>query len=114
MDEKSLQKLAMITTIVGLLILFFYAQEVNLNVVNQIDDLPSSENVRIQGVITKLTQKEKVYFLTVEGQKPEIMDVILFPDKEIYLKEGSFVDVSGTVEEYNGKKEVIAEEIVMR
>jgi len=114
MDEKSLQKIAIITVVIGLLVLFFYAQEVKLDIVPQIDNLPSSEDARIQGIITKLTKKDTVYFLTVEGQRPETMDVVLFPDQDIYLQEGSFVDIQGTVEEYNGKKELIAEEIVMK
>lgn len=114
MDEKTIQKVAIITTVLGLLVLFFYAQDVKLDVVDQIDNLPSSEDVRIQGVITKLTKKDTVYFLTVEGQRPEIMDVVLFPDRDIYLQEGNFVYVQGTVEEYNGKKEIIAEEIAIK
>ena len=41
------------------------------------------------------------------------MDVVVFNDEEIYLKKGDYVEISGEVEEYKGKKEIIASEITI-
>jgi len=38
----------------------------------------------------------------------------LFKDSEIFLEEGDYVEVTGTVEDYNGKKEVIANKVVKK
>lgn len=113
MQEDSVKKIAIIVTILGLLFLFIYAEEVELQKVETIDNIPVEENVKISGKISKLVKNNNTYFLVIEGKKIEMMDIILFPKEEIYLKEGQFVEVEGVVEEYLGKKEIIASRIVV-
>ena len=48
------------------------------------------------------------------GERIETMDVVVFPEEEIFLTEGAYVKISGMVEEYQGKKELIASKIVMK
>ena len=50
----------------------------------------------------------------MESERVEKNNIILFPDQEIFLKEGDSVEISGTVEEYNNQKEVIGNKVVLK
>jgi aspartyl/asparaginyl-tRNA synthetase len=114
MEEKQLVKISLIVTIVGLLILLFFADSFELTAINKIDDVENEQEVKLLGKITKLTKLDKVIFIELEGEQVVKSDVILFPDSEIYLQEGNYVEITGTIEEYNNKKEVIANEIILK
>jgi len=88
--------------------------EVELERIQSLEDVPLDEEVKIAGMVTKLTKKDKVVFLTVEGLKTETMDIIFFPKEDIFINLGDHVTVEGTVEEYQGKKEVVGNKLVVR
>ncbi len=114
MQEKQLIKTSLIVASVGLLILLFFADSFELVAINNIENIENEQEVKLQGVITRLTQLEKVVFIELEGEQIVKSDVILFPDEDLYLQEGNYVEITGTIEEYNNKKEVIANEIVLK
>ncbi len=114
MQEKTLYQISLFLTLLGLLILLFYAENVELDAITHLDEVKSSEAVKLQGKITQLTAKDKALFLKVEGEKTVTTDVIVFDDEELFLQEGDWVNIYGTTEEYNGKKEVIASKVVKR
>jgi aspartyl/asparaginyl-tRNA synthetase len=114
MQEKQLIKISLIVASVGLLILLFFAEGFELVAINNIENIENEQEVKLQGVITRLTQSDKVVFIELEGEQIVKSDVILFPDEEIYLQEGNYVEITGTIEEYNNKKELIANEIVLK
>ncbi len=114
MEEKAIFKLSVIMIVLGMILLFFYAQELNLKVVESLELSSAEETIKIEGIVERLTKTNKTYFLQITGYKPETMDILLFPKSALYLKEGDYVEVQGQVEEYQGKKEVIADEIKIR
>ena len=114
MDEKIIFKISLIIVIFGLVFLTFYSDGLELKSVERIDSALPEQEIKLKGVINKLTTTEKVSFIELEGQKVEKTKVILFPDEEIYLKQGDYVELSGTVEEYQGEKEVIANKVVVK
>ena len=65
----------------------------------------------MEGLISKLVKKETAYFITLDGIRRETTEVILFPEEDVYLKEGQVVSIQGTVQAYNGKNEIIASRI---
>jgi DNA/RNA endonuclease YhcR with UshA esterase domain len=114
MQEKTILKVSLIVILIGLSFLFFYAEELELQNVAEIDSIPAEEEVKMSGIISKVTNSEKVIFLKLEAEKKEYVDVLLFNEEEIFLKEGDYVEISGTTEEYQGKKEIIANKIVKK
>lgn len=114
MQEKTLIKLSLIVIVIGLLFLSLYAEEAEFNSVEKIDNIPSGEEVKIEGKVVKVRQVDKVLFLTVDGQRTEKIDIVAFPDEDIFIKENSIIEVIGKTEEYNGKKEIIANSIVLK
>lgn len=114
MEEKTLFKIALLITVIGLAFLFFYAEEFSVRSVETIDNIPNEEEVQMEGVIKRLTKADKVFFLELEGQRVEKTAVILFNDQDVFLHEGDYVEIFGSVEDYQGKKEIIASKIVVK
>ncbi|MBT4935261.1 hypothetical protein HOL21_04790 [Candidatus Woesearchaeota archaeon] len=114
LQEKMLIKVALAITLLGLTFLFFYADEFTIEIADRIDTIPAEEKVRIAGEVTRVSTHENVIFLEVEGKRTETMDIIVFNDEDLYVKKGHYVDIVGVVEDYKGKKEVIAERVEVK
>ena len=114
MQEKTVQKIALIVLIVGLGFLFLYAEELELHTITSIDTIPIEEEVKLGGTITQIRQHEKVSFIQIEGKRVEMIDVLVFEEPNLFLKVGDYVEIEGSVEEYKGKKEVIGNTVVVR
>ena len=114
MQEKTLVRLALIITLLGLSFLFVYTQNLDLESTTDLENRIDSEKVAMRGTVKNLKVTDKAVFFELEGEKIVYTDVILFPDSSIYLREGDHVELTGQVEEYKGEKEVIAEKIVLR
>ena len=65
------------------------------------------EKIRINGVVKNVIEKDKVMLITIENSCSAL--VVSFDD--VSVKEGDNIEVVGTVKEYKGKTEVVAEEI---
>ncbi len=100
--------------LLGLAFLYFYAEEIRMPAPSPLQNLPPEEKVRVQGVITRLSQQEKVAFIELQGERIETMQVVLFADEDLYLQEGDYVEILGTRENYRGKPEVIASQITKK
>lgn len=114
MEEKMLLKISLVAIIVGFGFLFLYSEELDLKSIETLENIPNEETVKLSGKIVQLRETENAYFLKVEGSRIETTDVILFPEEKLFLKEGQFVEILGDTEEYKGKKEVIANKIVVK
>ena|SRR3989344_1508180 len=114
MQEKTLFRISVMVIIVGVIFLFFYSETLNLKPNPNLKEINSGEPVKLKGIISKITQKDKVAFIEMESERVEKNNIILFPDQEIFLKEGDSVEISGTVEEYNNQKEVIGNKVVLK
>ena len=114
MQEQTLFKIAIISTIMGLVFLFLYSQTIDLKQVGHLEDAFINEQVKINGIIEQITTTEKATFLKISGSKTDTFDIILFPEEEIELNKGDLVEITGKVEEYNGRKEIIASEVFLK
>ncbi len=114
MQEKTLVKLSLIITVLGLSFLFVYARLFDFEPTADVETSLSSEKVLMKGTVKNLQVTDKAVFFELEGEKIVQTDIILFPDSSIYLREDDHVELTGQVEEYKGEKEVIAEKIVLR
>lgn len=114
MEEKTISKVALITTIIGLLLLFFLSENSTSATTETIKDSSPQEKVNIEGLVTKVVNKNGAYFLDLDATRKEKMNIIVFPSEELFLKEGNIIALQGVVQEYKGEKEVIASKIVVK
>ncbi|MBS3097612.1 hypothetical protein J4209_02335 [Candidatus Woesearchaeota archaeon] len=113
MKEKTLLKIALICSVVGIAILYAVSLNISINekTIDEINKGDIGEKVKIKGVLTKVSDTENVVFLEIT--QAQNMDVIIFKDKGqiLNLTEGNYVEIIGKIEEYEGKREVIADRV---
>jgi DNA/RNA endonuclease YhcR with UshA esterase domain len=114
MRESTLVKVSIITALAGLAFLLLYAGKAELHPALPLDSREIEEKVLMKGSVTQLRSQDKVLFLQLEGERTDTVDIIAFPEEELFLQQGDYIEVAGTVEEYNGKREIIASKIVKR
>jgi len=113
MKEKTLLKIALSCSVVGLVVLFFISDNISVDTVDigKIEDEEIGKIVKITGLVIRVNNMEKVMFIQVGQETVEKVDVVLFKDYDFDLSEGSYVEIIGEIEEYKGKKEIIANRI---
>jgi len=116
MKEKTLFKLALTCSIIGLCVLFFISDNIVVKEIDvgKIDFDDIGKEVRVIGKIIRVSDTDKVMFLEVSQEKIEDVTVVLFKDEVVVLKEGDYVELIGTLDEYNGEINIIANAMKMR
>lgn len=112
MKEITLLKAAIITILAGFAILL-YSLSIQSASPSQKQDYSTSfpRQTIIRGTINDINLNDKTLFLTILGERIEPATVILFNSKKIELKEGDYVEITGTIESYNGKQEIVADRV---
>ena len=113
-SAKQLTRLVIITSFIGLAILFFYSGNLELDPISSLDGLREDSAVVIRGKVGRVTQLDKVAFMEVENEKIEETTVVLFTDRDVWLHQGDYVEILGTLEEYEGEMEVIGHSVKVK
>lgn len=114
MKEKTLLKISLLLVFLGLVLIYFYVDSFNFKAVESYQQLQPEEQVKLTGVVKRVTSTQNVTFLELAAQKEETVTVVLFNQEEVLLKEGDYVELVGTVEDYQGQREIIANEVVVK
>jgi DNA/RNA endonuclease YhcR with UshA esterase domain len=114
MEEKTLLKVSLIIGLVGILVLYFISSEIDLETITWTEGIEEEENIKIAGVVGRVSEGENVVFLEILNKRVENVKVVLFKEGGIVLSEGDYVEVQGTVEEWEGEKEIIGNKIVKK
>ena len=114
MKERHLIIISIMVLVLGLAFLVVYAEEADFIPVARLEEDQGKQYVRVTGTVQQLRAQDKVLFLQVDGERREMVNIILFPEEDIFLEEGNMVEIEGVVEEYEGKKEVVAHSIVIK
>jgi len=113
MQEKILLKIALITSLLGLSILYAISDNIEIKEkdIEKITIENKDEFVKLSGIVSNLVNSEKVMILEIT--QPQEITVVLFKNKNnsIDINEGNEVEIFGKVDEYNGKMEIIAERV---
>ncbi len=111
MKENTLLKIALVCSLAGLVALYFISAKIEIK-----DYKPSilnkdvGDDIVLKGAVAKISDRGNVVFIEVNQQSP--VTVVLFTDDDnLKLKNDDFVEVTGEVQEYNGKNEIIAQKI---
>jgi len=113
MKEKNLLKIALITSLLGLSILYLINDNIEIKEKNiekiTIDN--KDEFVKLTGIVNRIVDTEKVTIMEIT--QPQQITVVLFKDenKTMPIQEGNEVEVIGKVDEYEGKLEIIADRL---
>ena len=114
MKEKTLLKISLITSLVGILILLVILDKIDVSDsnINAINKTFLDKQVKIKGEITRITETPGLYIMNVKDNTGDI-DVIVFKEEKLELEKGNIIQIEGQVTEYQGKLEIIAKKIVI-
>ncbi len=112
MKDKTLLIIALICGAAGLIGLLIIMSTTRLEEINisKIDGTELDQKVRISGTVERITNTEKATF--VEISKKETITAVVF--EKVQLEKGANIEIIGTVDEYNGEKELLVEEIIKK
>jgi RecJ-like exonuclease len=112
MDDKRLIQFSLVIALLGLAALFVLAQEIDIGIVtvDTITDEFIGQRVAIQGNIVSVRSLDSMVLFDVQGLNSvgSILVVVFDP---LELSVGDAVLVSGTIKDYNGQLEVVAEKV---
>jgi len=113
MREKTLLKIALIISLLGLLGLYIISGNIEIKEKNieKITLENKDEFVKLRGIVNKVIDTEKVAIMEI--MQPQEITVVLFKneDKTIQIKDGNEVEVIGRVGEYEGKLQIVADRL---
>jgi len=114
MKEKTLLKIALITAMIGTCVLFFVSEKIEIDsaTIDKITSEYLEKDIKISGYVTKIQELDKVAYVKIA--QPKTMDVVVFKDGDLKIKENSYCEVTGMIEEYNGELQLIANEIKVK
>lgn len=111
MREKTLLKIALIVSLIGLLVLYIISDNITIKQasIGKITLDNKDEMVKVRGIVSRVTDTDKVTIMEI--MQPTEITVVLFKssNKTIPIKEGNEVEIIGKVDEYNDKMEIIAQ-----
>lgn len=113
MKETTLLKIALICSLAGLIALYFISAKIEVKDYNPSElNKNVGDDVKLSGIITKISDKGNVVFIDVKQEYP--VTIVLFTDDgSLKLKNGDNVEVTGKVQDYKGKNEIIANKIMV-
>ena len=104
-------RLALICSLVGIIALFFISERIEIKEknINEINKDNIGEDIKIKGIVSKSTDKGKIILLDIV--QPETITIVLFKDSDFNISTGTKVEVTGELDEFNGKIEIIGNEV---
>ena len=113
MKEKTLLKISLICTLVGLYVLFLINERISVNskTIAEINSTLLEKDIKIKGEIIRLTQTEGLYLINIKDKSNKEITIVVFRDQELALKKGDIINVEGVVKDYKGNLEIIAKKI---
>jgi DNA/RNA endonuclease YhcR with UshA esterase domain len=110
MQDRTLLKIALCGSLLGLVILAIFAATLQLEDSKNIDYEQIGKKAAVTGMIKSISSRNNVTKITVEAS----CDVhAVFFDPLLELGRGDRVRMLGTVEEYQGRRELIIEKIFL-
>ena len=113
MQEKTLLKIALIMSLLGLLSMYLISDNIEIKEKNieKITLDNKDEFVKLRGIVNKVIDTEKVTIMEIT--QPQQITVVLFKNenKTMPIQEGNEVEIIGKVYEYEGKLEIIADSL---
>ncbi|MGV8086509.1 MAG: hypothetical protein ACP5N1_02675 [Candidatus Woesearchaeota archaeon] len=109
MEDDTLVNISLSVAMIGIivLLLFSFYDKIPEKNFNEITSNDVNTKVNIKGTIQQIFPHNNS--MTIKLKQECLMDVFLFEKLNISI--GSNVSVTGTIQEYNGRQEIIADKI---
>ena len=114
MQEKTLLKISFITALIGLLVLLFILDKIELSnfSISNLSENEIDKKVKIKAELLSIKETPGLYILEVKDFSGEIT-IIVFKDEKLDLQKGDILEIEGQVTSYKDKIEIIAKKITV-
>ena len=114
MQEKTLLKISFITALIGLLVLLFILDKIELSnfSISNLSENEIDKKVKIKAELLSIKETPGLYILEVKDFSCKI-SVIVFKDEPLNLNKGDVLEIEGQVTSYKDKIEIIAKKITV-
>jgi len=114
MKEKTLLRIALGCSIVGIFIIFIFADKLEPEItdISEITSSSVGQTVKIGGEISSIRKTSSVVILDVKDETGSI-NIVIFDDGYFELKKDDSVGIIGKVAEYKGKLQIESEKITL-
>jgi DNA/RNA endonuclease YhcR with UshA esterase domain len=111
MEEATLLKISLSASLVGLAVLLILTSRLQPGdtTIANLSAIEEGKAVRIEGVVQSMRDSGKV--LSLQIAQPQTVEVVVFKENNISIQKGDFVDISGELRDYQGRKEILASRI---
>jgi|TARA_B100002003_G_C14140321_1_gene548341 DNA/RNA endonuclease YhcR with UshA esterase domain len=112
MKEKTLLRLALGFSLFGILVLYLVSGLVSVDegVISKIDGTSIGNDIRLNAVVSSVESRGTVTLIKVV--QLEDMDVVVFGN--VSLNKGDYIEITGTIDEYEGSSQLLADKIVLK
>lgn len=106
MKEKTLLKIALITSLAGLFILYIVSETIPISetAIDDVDKSDFGKDVKITGFVNKVVVAGNITIIEIE--QPKRVSIVLADAVNVNLSEGSTIEVIGKISEYKGKTQI--------
>ena len=112
MKETTLLKIAFISSITGILIIFILADNLEIQVtkIANITEENMDEYIRVQGYVDSYYETTGLSILTIHDETGYI-DVVMFKEENITIYTNSLLEIEGSISEYDGQLQINADSV---
>ena len=113
MKEKTLLKIALVCVLAGIIGLWFISDKIKIEEkdIEKITAADVDKDIMVSGIVNKVMHAGKITIIEVEQDKD--IKVVLFKENAS-LEIGDNVDVYGSIDDYKGEYEIIADVVRLR
>ncbi|HLG25097.1 MAG TPA: OB-fold nucleic acid binding domain-containing protein [Candidatus Nanoarchaeia archaeon] len=110
MRENTLLKIALISSLAGLIILYFVSISLEVPTYSPVvTNKIIGQDVKLKGIVSSVSKSDNVVFIEVAQQNP--IAAVAFSAENLKISENDEIEILGNIQEYNGNLEVIADRI---
>ena len=113
MDEKTLLKIALIGSLIGILLIMFVEEKLGVQdaVISSLSKDSVDQEITLKGKVSSLRNTPSVVLFDLADKSGKIKVVAFKDGKNVSLKLNDVVEVSGTVKEFKSSLELEAKTI---
>ena len=110
MEEKTLLRIALISSLIGVLLILFISERVDISESNIKEAKNQTGNIKVKGAVSSITETPSAYIINLKDNTDTIL-VLVFKGDSINITKGQIIEVSGKLVDYQGQKEISADTI---
>jgi len=113
MDENFLLKISLIFSLLGILAILYISETttIDLSEISQLTKGDLDKKVRVNGIINSIGESPGLIIVNIEDENSKITIIAFKENSNTTLEKNQNVEVLGTLTEYNGELEIIADTI---